>query len=131
MDRVNDEISADGIAMDHRGQAAIAFMKTNFHRKLTPAEIAESVHLSVSRLRQLLKIETRKSLARYLRDLRLKQAKELLETTFLRIKEVASQVGITGISHFVRDFKRMYPMTPARYAARHRKITRHLTTNAH
>jgi len=51
--------------MDQRLDAAIDFMETNLHRKLTPAEIAASVHLSASRVRQLFKIETGKSLARY------------------------------------------------------------------
>jgi len=107
--------------MDQRVDTAIAFMNANLNGKLTPAEIAEAVHLSQSRVRQLFKIETGTPLARYLRDLRLKQAKELLETTFLSVKEVASHVGITGISHFVREFKKTYRMTPARYAARYRR----------
>jgi transcriptional regulator GlxA family with amidase domain len=110
--------------MDRRVETVIAFMKANLHRKLTPAEIAETVHLSVARVRQLFKIETGTSLARYLRSLRLKQAKHLFETTFLSVKEVAARVGITGIGYLVREFKKTYRMTPARYAARHRKITR-------
>jgi transcriptional regulator GlxA family with amidase domain len=109
--------------MDQRLEAAIAFMKANLHRKLTPAEIAEHVHLSVARVRQLFKIETGTSLARYLRSLRLKQAKHLFETTSLSAKEVASRVGIAGISHFGREFKRAYRVTPARYAARYRRTT--------
>jgi len=108
--------------MDQRLNAVIAFMKTNLHRKLTPNEIAESVHLSPSRLRHLFKDETGKSLARYRRELQLERAKHLLETTFLSVKEVASNAGIDGISHFVRDFAKAYGMTPARYAERHRDV---------
>jgi iron complex transport system substrate-binding protein len=107
--------------MDQRVETVIVFMQANLHRKLTPAEIAERVHLSVARVRQLFKIETGTSLARYLRGLRLKQAKELLETTFLSVKEVAARVGIAGISYFIREFKKKYRLTPARYSARHRK----------
>ena len=110
--------------MDPRVRAVIDFMNANLQRKLTPTEIAEFVHLSVARVRQLFKIETGKSLGRYLRELRLKRAKELVETTFLSVKEVGAAVGITGISHFVRDFKKTYRVTPAQYAARHRKTTR-------
>jgi len=110
--------------MDQRVRAAIAFMNANLHRKLTPIEIAESVHLSVARVRQLFKTETGTSLARYLRNLRLKQAKHLFETTFLSVKEVAARIGITGINYFIREFKKMYRVTPARYATRYRKVTR-------
>jgi len=110
--------------MDQRVETVIAFMKVNLHRKLTPDEIAEHVHLSVARVRQLFKIETGTTLGRYLRHLRLRRAKELLETTFLTVKEVAARVGISGINYLILEFKKAYRMTPARYAARHRKITR-------
>ena len=98
-------------------------MNANLHRKVTPIEIAESVRLSPSRLRHLFKEKTGTSLARYLRELRLKRAKHLLETTFLSVKEVASTVGIGGVSHFVRDFEKAYRLTPARYAERYRAAT--------
>jgi transcriptional regulator GlxA family with amidase domain len=106
--------------MDQRVDAVIAFMQTNLHRKVTPLEIAQSVRLSPSRLRELFKDQTRTSLARYQRELRLQRAKHLLETTFLSVKEVAANVGIDGVSHFVRDFKKTYRLTPSEYAKRHR-----------
>jgi transcriptional regulator GlxA family with amidase domain len=109
--------------MDHRVDAAIAFMTANLHRKLTPLEIAQSVRLSTSHLRHVFKDETSTSLTRYLRELRLQRAKQLLETTFLTVKEVASAVGIDSVSHFVRDFKKAHRLTPSRYAERHRKST--------
>ena len=102
--------------MDQRVRAAIDFMKTNLQRKLTSKEIAQSVHLSSSRLHHLFKNETGKSLVGYRRDLQLERTKQLLETTFLSIKEVAANVGISGISHFVRDFKKAYGMRPSEYA---------------
>jgi transcriptional regulator GlxA family with amidase domain len=109
--------------MDQRVRAAIAFMNTNLHRKITPTGIAQSVRLSPAHLRELFKRETGTSLTRYRRELRLEQAKHLLETTFLSVKEVAGKVGIDGVSHFVRDFEKKYGATPARYAERHRKTT--------
>jgi two-component system, response regulator YesN len=109
--------------MDQRVRGVIAFMEDNIHRKITPTEVAESVRLSPSYLRHLFKDETGTSVARYLRELRLKRAKHLLETTFLSVKEVAATVGIDGLSHFVRDFEKAYRLSPARYAERHRKTT--------
>lgn len=99
--------------MDHRVDAAIAFMNVNLHRKIAPIDIAQSVRLSTSHLRHIFKDETGVALTRYLRELRLQRAKQLLETTFLTVKEVASAVGIDSVSHFVRDFKKSYGMTPS------------------
>jgi AraC-like DNA-binding protein len=42
----------------------------------------------------------------------------LLTTTFLSVKEIASRVGLADESHFVRDFKRIYGMTPSEYRTR-------------
>ena len=106
--------------MDQRVRAAIDFMNTNLHRKITPIEIAEAVRLSPSHLRYIFRTETDTSLAHYLKELRLQRAKHLLETTFLSVKELAATVGISRVSHFVRDFKTAYRVTPARYAERYR-----------
>src|SRR2546425_7254119 len=107
--------------MDQRVRTAIAYMNTNLHRKLTPIEIAESVRLSPSRLRELFKGQTGTSLARYQRELRLQRAKHLLETTFLSVKEVAASVGLTSVGHFVTDFKKAYRLTPSEYAECYRE----------
>jgi transcriptional regulator GlxA family with amidase domain len=106
--------------MDPRVHAAIAFMKTNLNRQLRPIDIAEVVRLSPSRLRELFRSQTGTSLTLYRRQLRLERAKYLLETTFLSVKEVAANVGIYGLSHFVRDFEKAYGMSPGRYAECHR-----------
>ena len=45
----------------------------------------------------------------------MQQAATLLTTTFLSVKEIVRRVGLTDESHFVRDFKRLYGMTPSEY----------------
>jgi AraC-like DNA-binding protein len=42
-------------------------------------------------------------------------ARNLLETTFLNIKEIMNKVGVKDESHFVRDFKVICGVTPAQY----------------
>lgn len=107
--------------MDERVRRVIALMRTNLHRDLPLSEIRMSVQLSSSHLRQLFKGDTGMSLARYLKKLRLERATELLETTFLSIKEVAAKVGLRSVNHFVTDFKTAYGVTPTQFAARYRK----------
>jgi AraC-like DNA-binding protein len=104
--------------MDHRVQKVIALMKEYLHRGWQASRLARFVNLSPSRLHQLFKDETGLPPAKYLRLLRLEQAKELLETSYLSVKEVMARVGLTDESHFVRDFKRRYGCTPARYRER-------------
>jgi two-component system, response regulator YesN len=102
--------------MDLRVQAAIAFMNANLDRRYTCIDIARAVWLSPTHLRELFKSEMGTSMSHYRRELQLQRA------TFLSVKEIADCVGIDGVSHFIRTFRKAYGITPARYAERYRKI---------
>lgn len=105
-------------SMDFRVRRVITLMEGNIHRMPRPDEIARTVNLSVPRLRALFKAETGESLARYQKSLRMRKAVKLLEETFLNVKEITQRVGIHDESHFVRDFKRIYGLSPTKYRAR-------------
>ncbi len=107
--------------MEHRVRRAIALAEKSLHEGWSPAKLAAMVNLSPSRLHQLFKEETGMPPARYLRRLRLRRAKELLETTGLSVKQVMAGVGLSDESHFVRDFKKSCGVTPARYRERFRR----------
>lgn len=101
--------------MDSRIQKVIVLMEKNPCRTLLLRELAASVSLSVSRLRRLFKAATGMSPAQYSRLLRMQTAKSLLETTFQPIKQIAARTGFNDMSHFVRDFKKAYGMSPKQY----------------
>jgi AraC-like DNA-binding protein len=101
--------------MDYRVQSVIALLEKHLQRDWTAGRLSQCVNLSPSRLHQLFKEETGVPPARYLRLLRMGRAKELLETTHLSVKEIMARVGVADESHFVRDFKKAYGATPARY----------------
>jgi AraC-like DNA-binding protein len=42
----------------------------------------------------------------------MQQAKDLLENSFLATREIIRRVGLSNESHFARDFKRHYGVTP-------------------
>jgi transcriptional regulator GlxA family with amidase domain len=109
--------------MDRRVQISIGFMKANLNREVLLIEIARLVNLSPSRLQHLFKAETGTPLTQYLKSLRLERARELLETTFLSVKQVMTTAGLKNKSHFVKDFRKAYGMTPTQYR---RAITTYL-----
>ena len=103
------------VTMDHRVLKVIALMRDYLHRGWPASKLAQFVNISPSRLHQLFKSETGVPPAKYLHLLRMERSRELLETSYLSIKEVMRQVGVPDASHFVRDFKKRYGSTPARY----------------
>lgn len=111
---------SDPELMDERVRTVIALMNGNLTCKLTVDEMAAIVDMSSSHLRRLFRAQTGKSITTYLKDLRLQHSRDLLETTFLSVKEVAARVGQSA-NHFVTDFKKAHGVTPSHFAARYRR----------
>ena len=101
--------------MAERVKRVIELMEADPSRNFTLGKMAESVNLSPPYFCYLFKTITGVPPAKYLKSLRMQQAGILLTTTFLSVKEIVRRVGLTDESHFVRDFKRIYGMTPSEY----------------
>lgn len=101
--------------MDPRVQKTQQMMRDNLQRELSLGKFARSVNLSVWRFCHVFRSEVGMSPMQYLRLLRMERAKELLESSFLSIKEIGHLVGLNDESHFVRDFKKAYGLSPKCY----------------
>ena len=104
--------------MDQRVKKAIAEMEKHLNAELSLEVLAESVNLSTSRFRHLFKTETGTTPAQYLKSLRMSRARELVETTFLNIKEIMCSIGVRDKRHFAKDFEKTFGLTPTQYRAR-------------
>jgi AraC-like DNA-binding protein len=105
------------IEVDHRVKMVIRFIEENGDRQLSLNEIAQSINVSPWHLCRLFRTGTGTSVNQYLLNLRMQKAKELLETTCLRVKEIMNQVGIRDESHFARTFKKLFGVSPSQYRA--------------
>jgi AraC-like DNA-binding protein len=103
--------------MDPRVKIAISMMRHLRADESSMHSLCRIVNLSPARLRQLFKKETGHSPMQYFRDLRMHRAEQLLQETFLSIKEVAFLSGAKDLSHFVRDFKKRSGRTPREFRA--------------
>ena len=103
--------------MHSRVQRVIYFIKANLHRKLVLPDLAQLVGLSRSRLCQEFKTEMGVPVGQYIKALKMQKTCELLASTSLSVKEIGAAVGMRDQSHFSRDFKRAYDLTPLQYRA--------------
>ena len=106
--------------MDQRVQAVLDLLDGSIDSKPAINELADAVNLSAAHLRRVFKAETGIPLNRYIKSLRLQKSKELIEHTFLNMKQIMFTVGVKDKSQFSRDFKRVTGFTPTQYAARFR-----------
>lgn len=104
--------------MDPRVRRVISLINQDITRELPVTEMARHVNLSPTQFRRMFKAETGLPPAQYFKRAKLEAAKELLEHSYLRVKEIGHKVGLEDESHFVRDFKRAYGLTPAQHRMR-------------
>ena len=101
--------------MDARISYLKHLLSKDLSRQWSVEEMARMVRLSASQLHKLFKQETGMTPAQFLHLERLQRSCRLLETSFEIIKEIRIRVGINDNSHFIRDFKKRYGVTPGEY----------------
>lgn len=100
---------------DPRISSTIAYMQCALGHRFAIADLAARVHLPPRQFRRLFSSQVGMDPAYYLRQLRLRRARLLIERTFLSVREVMAQVGYTDGRRFSRDFQSMFGVAPASY----------------
>lgn len=99
---------------------AIAFLSTHFSSRLEMNWIAEQVSfLSPSHFNRLFKERTGQSPYRFLRNVRLDYAAQMLRSAPGAVAVIARRAGYRNTSHFVRDFRSKFGTTPLAYRRGH------------
>lgn len=97
--------------------------------RLNVMNLAKRLQCSADYLSNLFHTETGTTLIAFLQKTRVSQAKNLLETSSLNIKETGLAVGYTDICYFTRVFKRVTGQTPRDYRKNHLSAQTHLPRN--
>jgi AraC-like DNA-binding protein len=101
-------------------QEAMHYMRENATRALTVEQVARHVGMSGSHFAHRFSAVARVSPMRFLKQLRLEAARELMLGQSVRAGDAAIQVGYESPSHFTRDFKQAFGSAPAQYVRRFR-----------
>ena len=89
--------------------------------ELSVEMVAETVGISRVHLHRKLKELTNQTTRDFIRNIRLKQAAELLSKKRYTIAEVADLTGFTNPNNFSTAFKDLYGMPPSIYMEQHLK----------
>ncbi|WP_026524953.1 MULTISPECIES: response regulator transcription factor [unclassified Butyrivibrio] len=93
---------------------AIAYMEQHYREKLQLTDVAEKVYVSHWHLSKLLN-STGKSFSDVLNEIRIENAKELMEDSSLHIADISDRVGFADTAHFSRVFKKYTGMSANEY----------------
>jgi AraC-like DNA-binding protein len=97
---------------------AMRFIRANATRALTVQAVARHVGMSPSHFAHRFRAVARVTPMRYLKHVRMHEARALLLAGSVRVSEAARRVGYESASHFTRDFKSYFGASPAGYLAR-------------
>jgi len=96
-------------------QKAVRIIQEQYAEGITLDEIADKLHVTMAYLSGQFNKEVGRPFSVYIRELRLRKAKELLLGSELRTFEIAQQVGYPDPKYFSRVFKEATGMTPGEY----------------
>src|SRR5918998_1029864 len=105
----------------HRIARAIERLREEFDRPLRIEDIAREVGMSVSGFHHHFKAVTAMSPLQFQKRMRLQQARRLMLGEDLDASSAGHRVGYGDVSHFTRDYKRLFGAPPARDAERLRE----------
>ena len=100
---------------------AISYVHKNFKRNFSGKDIASYCSVSISYLRSQFLKHTGKTIVGYRDSLRIAAAKEMLESRYFTVTEIASELGYCDVYHFSKVFSAYVGCAPTEYAAYYHK----------
>lgn len=99
----------------HIVQQVIRIVEKDFREDISLEVIAGRVSLNPSYLSHLFKKETGQSLIKFITQQRLERARHLLDSTNMKIVDIAEHAGYWSSSYFCQTFKKYYGISPQKY----------------
>lgn len=96
-------------------EKAVDYVNKNYKDCLTLNSLADKLFLNPSYFCKIFKEEMGESFTKYLMNLRVEKAKELMEDPTMKIYEVAERVGYDDVQYFTKMFKAIQGVTPMQY----------------
>lgn len=93
-----------------------------YNQELNLEAIASTINISPKYLSDLFIREEGIGISKYLKQIRMEKAQDLLQNSTLRVGEISDQVGFSSHSYFIRNFRELFQMTPDAYRKMNRQV---------
>ncbi|MBO5274486.1 MAG: AraC family transcriptional regulator [Clostridia bacterium] len=96
-----------------------AYLKMNYRRNLTVAEIAGALYLTPHYLGVVFRNTTGMTIHEYLLHIRMQKAIDLMRDTSISLSAISEQLGFDTPQYFSNCFKRYYMVSPSEFRKKH------------
>ncbi len=104
-----DKVMDEG---DKRFDSLLRYINENLQKPMSNEALAQMYYLHPNHFIRVFKEKTGQTPARYIRNKKLENARQLLEGTEMSIFEISAKVGYSDPAHFSRLFSERYGMSP-------------------
>lgn len=91
------------------------YIQEHYDQALSLDILAEKVYLTPHYLSSIFIQEKGIGINKYLKNVRMEKAREMLRDTGMKISDISQRVGYSSLSYFCRSFRNEYGMTPEQY----------------
>jgi LacI family transcriptional regulator len=120
-ERVVSRMSSDALAIDDPDVAIAArFIRRQAPDRITVSDVVAEVAVSRSTLQLRFKNQLGQTIQAEIQRVRLEQARELILSTRLPLKQVAARAGFRHVQYMTTLFRRRFGQSPAQYRRMHR-----------
>lgn len=112
---VQDTETAEPVITNQVVNEVIAYINAHYLSNISLSDIAETFFLSKEHLSRLFKKETGQNLFTYIMQLKLTEAKRLLQTTDMTLDDIAYHLSFSNGNYFSKVFKKNCGMAPSEY----------------
>lgn len=91
------------------------YIQEHYGQVLSLDILAEKVYLTPHYLSSIFIQEKGIGINKYIKNVRMEKARELLRETNMKISDISEQVGYSSLSYFCRSFRNEYGVTPDQY----------------
>ena len=90
-------------------------VRENYQRDINMAMVSNEISMNYTAFSLNFKEYTGENFTNFLKNIRMKEAKRLLDEGDKKVHEISAIVGYDNEKHFMKSFKLMYGVTPSEY----------------
>ena len=105
----------DSSLSQRKMQEALAYIRENYAKDLNMAVVSNYVSMNYSFFSYTFKQYTGTNFVNYLRNIRMEEARRLLQQSELKVNEIGRNVGYHNEKHFLKTFKSYFGVSPSEY----------------
>lgn len=115
MDRLEEAFGNNPQMLHREIESVKKYIYENYDKELSVDILANHVNLVPSYLSHIFKKETGQNISKFIKAYRMKNAKDMLENTHMKIVNISYKVGYPNVSYFCRSFREYYGVSPQKY----------------